>query len=152
LRARNPDGSKQALKTYTDAEGKFRRGNPGRPKGARHKTTLAIEALLDGQAEKLTETAIQMALGGDVTAMRLCLDRLAPAPKDRPIQIAMPRLAGVQDMTTATAAVVEAVTSGTITPSEGEAISKLIEVHRRAVELVDLDARLTRLEQQKGQA
>jgi hypothetical protein len=138
--------------TYTNADGKFRPGNPGRPKGSRHKTTLAIEALLAGQAEKLTEKAIQMALGGDVTAMRLCLDRLAPPPKDRPIQITMPRLAGVQDMTTATAAVVDAVTSGTITPSEGEAIAKLIEVHRRAVELVDLEARLARLEQQKGQA
>jgi hypothetical protein len=139
-------------KAYTDGRGKFRPGNPGRPKGSRHKTTLAIEALLAGQAEKLTEKAIQMALGGDVTAMRLCLDRLAPPPKDRPIQIAMPRLAGVQDMTTATAAVVDAVSSGAITPSEGEAISKLIEVHRRAVELVDLEARLARLEQQKGQA
>jgi hypothetical protein len=41
--------------------------------------------LLEGQAEKLTEKAIQMALAGDVTAMRLCLKRLAPAPKDRPI-------------------------------------------------------------------
>jgi hypothetical protein len=137
---------------YTGGCGKFRPGNPGRPKGARHKTTLAIEALLDGQAEKLTEKAIQMALSGDVTAMRLCLDRLAPAPKDRPIQIAMPHLAGLQDMTVATAAVVDAVTSGTITPSEGEAIAKLIEVHRRTVELVDIEARLARLEQQKGQA
>ena len=137
-------------KPYTDAHGKFRPGNPGRPKGARHKTTLAIEALLDGQAEKLTEKAIQMALAGDVTAMRLCLDRLAPPPKDRPIQIAMPRLAGLQDMTIATAAVVDAVTSGTITPSEGEAIAKLIETHRRAVELVDLETRLTRLEQREG--
>ena len=107
--------------------------------------------MLEGQAEKLTET-IQMALGGDVTAMRLCLDRLAPPPKDGPIQIALPRLAGLQDMTIATAAVVGAVASGTITPREGEAIAKLIEVHRRAVELVDIEARLARLEQQKGQA
>src|SRR5262247_2805958 len=91
-------------KPYTDGRGKFRPGNPGRPKGARHKTTLAIEALLEGQAEKLTEKAIRMALGGDVTAMRLCLDRLAPPPKDRPIQIAMPSLVSVLDMTIATAA------------------------------------------------
>ena len=139
-----------APNTYTGARGRFRPGNPGRPKGARHKTTLAIEAILEGQAEKLTEKAIQMALAGDVTAMRLCLDRLAPPPKDRPIQIAMPRLAGLQDMTIATAAVLDAVTSGTITPSEGEAIAKLIETHRRAVELVDLETRLTRLEQQEG--
>jgi hypothetical protein len=40
-----------AAKTYTDARGKFRPGNPGRPKGARHETTLAVEAILDGEAE-----------------------------------------------------------------------------------------------------
>ncbi|MBO0906525.1 hypothetical protein [Jiella sonneratiae] len=36
------------------ARGTFARGKPGRPRGARHKTTLAIEALLDGEAEELT--------------------------------------------------------------------------------------------------
>ena len=55
----------------------FQPGNPGRPKGARHKTTLAIETLLDGEAESLTRKAIEMAKGGDMTALRLCLDRIA---------------------------------------------------------------------------
>jgi hypothetical protein len=53
-------------------------------------------------------------------------------------------------MTIATAAVVDAVTSGTITPSEGEAIAKLIEIHRRPVELIDFETRLTRLEHRDG--
>ncbi len=49
-------------------------GNPaGKPKGARSAVTLAAEALLDGEAEALTRKAIDMALGGDATAMRLCL-------------------------------------------------------------------------------
>jgi hypothetical protein len=143
---------KYADKPWTGPDGKFKHGNPGKPKGTRHKVTQAIQELLDGQAEQLTEKAIAMALAGDVTAMRLCLDRLAPPPKDRPIKIAIPSLAGVQDLSTATAAVVEAVTTGTITPSEGEAISKLIEVHRRAVELVDLETRVAKLEQQRGTA
>ena len=42
---RNPDGT-------------FAAGNPGRPKGARHKVTRAVEALLEGQAEELTQSAI----------------------------------------------------------------------------------------------
>jgi|SRR3954449_9688629 hypothetical protein len=42
-------------------------GNPrGRPQGSRHKTTLAIDALLDGDAEKLTRKAIEMAMAGRV--------------------------------------------------------------------------------------
>jgi len=57
-------------------------GNPaGRPKGARSKTTLAVEALLEGQAEALTQKAIEKALEGDGVALRLCLERIAPAAK-----------------------------------------------------------------------
>jgi hypothetical protein len=55
---------------------KGRSGNPaGKPKGARHRATVAAEALLDGEAEGLTRKAIEMALAGDGTALRLCLDR-----------------------------------------------------------------------------
>jgi hypothetical protein len=43
----------------------FQPGNAGRPKGTRNKTTLALEALLDGEAEALTRKAIEMALTGD---------------------------------------------------------------------------------------
>lgn len=44
--------------------GRFRPGNAGRPKGARHKVSLAVEALLDGEAEGLTRKAIQLGLAG----------------------------------------------------------------------------------------
>jgi hypothetical protein len=36
--------------TYTDKAGKFASGNPGRPKGARHKVTRAVEALLEARS------------------------------------------------------------------------------------------------------
>ena len=54
---------------------RFKKGNPGRRPGSRNKATVAVEALLDGEAEKLTRKAIEMALAGDTVAMRLCLDR-----------------------------------------------------------------------------
>ncbi|MET8524060.1 DUF5681 domain-containing protein, partial [Nocardioides sp. NPDC004968] len=51
-------------------------GNPaGKPRGARHKVTLAIEALLEGEAGALTRKAIELGLAGDMTALRLCMDR-----------------------------------------------------------------------------
>jgi hypothetical protein len=59
---------KNVATSYTGVNGKFRPGNPGRPKGARHRTTLAIEAILDGEAEALTRTAIELAKAGDTTA------------------------------------------------------------------------------------
>lgn len=59
-------------------------GNPkGRPKGARNKTTTMAEALLEGQAEALVQKLVSMALEGNITALRLCLERLIP-PKRAP--------------------------------------------------------------------
>ena len=61
------------VKTVKKQVGRFqkgRSGNPnGRPKGSRNVATLACEALLDGQAEALTQKAIQMALAGDPVAL-----------------------------------------------------------------------------------
>src|SRR5260370_33248870 len=66
-------------------------GNPaGRPMGARHKATVAAEALLDGEAEALTRKAVEMALAGDGTALRLCLDRILPPRRERPVRVTTP--------------------------------------------------------------
>jgi len=141
---------KYAEKPWTGPDGKFKPGNPGKPKGTRHKTTLAIEAILDGEAEALTRKAIELAKAGDTTALRLCLERLAPPRKDRPVKLTLPPLERPEDAMTATAALVQAVATSELTPSEAETVGKLLETHRRVTELVDVEARLTRLEQQKG--
>jgi Family of unknown function (DUF5681) len=59
-------------------------GNPaGKPKGARNRSTIAAELLLEGEARALTRKAIELGLAGDTTALRLCLERLVPPRKDR---------------------------------------------------------------------
>ena len=68
-----------------NTDGKFTDGNGGRPKGSRNKATIAIDSLLEGQAEALTQTAISKALDGDSIALRLCMDRIAPPMKDKPV-------------------------------------------------------------------
>src|SRR3954470_4336254 len=127
-------------------------GNPaGKPKGARHRATLAAEALLDGEVEALTRKAIEMALAGDTVAMRLCLERIMPARKDRPVHFTLPKLETAADALTATAALVEAVAAGQLTPSEAAELSKLVEGFGKAFELHDFQQRLERLEAaQKG--
>lgn len=66
-------------------QGKFKpgqSGNPaGKPKGTKNKITQAAMILLEGEAEALTRKAINLALEGDVTALRLCLERIAPSLK-----------------------------------------------------------------------
>src|SRR3954453_3409231 len=113
----------------------FQPGNPGKPKGARHKTTLAIDALLDGEAEKLTRKAIAMALGGDTVAMRLCLDRLAPPRRDRPVPFSLPKIETAADAKAGGAAILQAVADGELTPSEAADLSKLLEGFTRVIEV-----------------
>ena len=102
-------------------------GNPdGRPKGSRNKTTLAVEALLEGEAEALTRKAIERALDGDVTALRLCLDRLSPPRRDRPAPFDMPSLKEAADARDAFAAIIAATAEGDLTPGEAAALAKLV--------------------------
>jgi hypothetical protein len=103
-------------------------GNPaGKPKGARNRSTLAAEALLDGEAEKLTRKAIDMALAGDVVALKLCMERILPPRKDRLVQFDMPSLESAPDAQGALPALIRAVSEGRITPNEAGTILELVE-------------------------
>jgi hypothetical protein len=63
---------------------KSRSGNPtGRPRGCRNRSTLAAQLLLQGEAEALTRKAVELALGGDPMALRLCIDRLIAPHRER---------------------------------------------------------------------
>ena len=124
----------------------FESGNPGRAKGARHKVTLAVEALLEGEHEALTRKAIDKALAGDTTALRLCLDRIAPPRKDAPISMSLPLVESAEDSLRASSAVLAAVASGEVTPDEGGRIMALLTAHRAIVETADLARRLAALE------
>ncbi|MFT4795481.1 MAG: hypothetical protein ACJAVR_003795 [Paracoccaceae bacterium] len=75
-----------------DRRGRFGTGNSGRPRGARHKTTQAVLTLMEGEGEALGRKAVELAMAGDRVALRLCLDRIAPAPKDAPVSFALPSL------------------------------------------------------------
>ena len=137
-------------KNATNTRGKpFEPGNSGRPRGARHKTTLAIEALLDGQHEALTQKAIEKALEGDTVALRLCLDRLAPARKDGPLSLTLPLVRSAADAVAASSAVLEAVAAGDVTPGEAGAVMALLTAHKSIIEAGDRENRITALEAKK---
>ncbi len=127
----------------------FQKGNPGRPKGARNKATMAVEALLDGQAETLTRKAIEKALEGDLAALRLCLDRICPPRKDAPVALKMPPMNGAGDAATVMALVLTTVASGELTPTEGGAIAGLVETYRRTLETTEIERRIAALEKEQ---
>lgn len=129
-------------------DGTFAPGNKlgGSKKGSRHKTTLAVEALLQGEHEGLTRKAIEKALEGDVTALRLCLDRIAPPKKDSPVSFELPPIKTAEDAVTASSAILAAVSVGEVTPDEAGRVMALLTAHKTLVETCDLETRITALE------
>ena len=130
---RNPDGT-------------FASGNPGRPRGARHKVTQAIEAMLEGQQEALTQAAIDKALEGDVTALGLCLDRIAPARKDAPVSFTLPEIETAEDAAKAARAILKAIAEGDVTPLEAATVMAVVEQFRRTLETTEIERRIVALE------
>jgi hypothetical protein len=113
---------------------KGRSGNPaGRQTGSRNKVTLGAAAFLAGESEGVTRRAVELALAGDPTAMRLCLERILPPCRERTVKFALPPLESAptgqspwgkaHDIAAAMKAVTSALASGAITPGEAERIA-----------------------------
>jgi hypothetical protein len=122
-------------------------GNPaGKPRGARHKATLAAEVLFDGEAEGLTRKAIELALGGDAMALRLCLERILPVRRERPVHFDLPPLQSAADAGAGLAAITAAVAAGELTPGEARELAQLVDAFVKALERTDFEQRLRVLE------
>jgi len=134
------------MKNGRNTAGQFSAGNSGRPRGSRNKATLAIESLLQGQAEALTQTALTKALEGDSVALRLCMDRIAPLPKDATVTFAMPTMSSALDASEAAGSVLKAVSEGELTPIEATRVMGLIDSYRRTLELTEIEELLLALE------
>jgi len=134
------------MKNGRNTAGQFSTGNSGRPRGSRNKATLAIESLLQGQAEALTQAAITKALEGDSVALRLCMDRIAPPPKDATVTFSMPIMSNAMDASVAAGSVLKAVSEGELTPIEATRVMGLIDSYRRTLELTEIEQRLQALE------
>jgi len=119
----------------------FERGRSGNPAGRRagslNKTTEAAAALLAGESEALTRKAVELALGGDPTAMRLCIERVLPACRERTVNFALPPIESAADITAAMKAVTSALADGAITPGEAATIAAVVDTlsgrSRRAI-------------------
>src|SRR3989442_7335132 len=107
-------------------------GNPaGRPRGSRNRTALLMENLLSYEAEAIGRKAVEMAIKGDMAAIRLCMDRLAPPRKEEPIAVELPPLQKPADSVAAAATLVAAV------PGEGREASRAAQVHPGIPGLLD---------------
>lgn len=142
--------NKSPVNTGRKQDGTFKpgqSGNPaGKPKGTKHKTTQAAMVLLDGEAEALTRKAIELALGGDVTALRLCLDRFAPSLKSTApmVNLDMPP---PNSLTETAKAFVGAAANGEMPPDIAAQLVSAVASVARVEEMESIKERLQSLEQ-----
>jgi hypothetical protein len=125
----------------------FKPGNPGRPPGSRNKTTLIAELLAEGQAEQLVQKVLELAQAGDVSCLKMMLDRLWPARKGQPVNVVMPPIKTSQDLIPAIRSIWEGIREGRLTPEEAGVLSIVMDRSIQAIELHNIIKRIATLEE-----
>src|ERR1039457_3197702 len=127
-------------------------GNPaGRPVGSRNQSTVFVEQLFLPHQEAPVEKTIELALKGDPFALRLCLERLYPVPKERRIDLPLPEVRNAAEATAALSTILTGVGEGQITPGEGAVLAEIVETQQRLVEAGNAEQSRKELEQQGKQ-
>jgi hypothetical protein len=123
-------------------------GNPaGKPKGAKDKRT-ALRALIEPQAAALVQKAVDMALAGDTTALRICLERIIPPLKTMDRLVSLDLLgASLADQGRA---VLNAVSAANITPGEAATLMQAVAGQARIIEVTELLTRIEALEEKQN--
>jgi hypothetical protein len=141
------------LPTGRDAQGRFAPGNPGKQPGTRHRVTIAIEALMEGQWETLSKTAVAMALRGDTAAMRLCMERIAPQRRGTTVEIPdFPEIKSAADVPKALAALIAAVAAGLLSANEAKPLADLFTAYTTAVDVIDTAAEVAEIKRMQEEA
>ncbi len=101
----------------------------------------------DEDVTAIVERLVRLARGGDLEAIKLIISRLVPPAKDKPVSLTLPKLAGSQELLEASAQVVLELAEGRLTPEEAKSVAAVLEVHRKTIELTEIERRLAALEE-----
>jgi F0F1-type ATP synthase gamma subunit len=124
-------------------------GNPtGRPRGVLNQATVLAQELLAARVQSIAGKLIELAEGGDMRAIRVCMDRLVPAIKDQPIAVELPPIEKPADSVAAAAAIAAAVAAGELTAAEAARLAKVVDVYVHALDSKGFDERLGKLEKE----
>jgi len=119
----------------------------GRPQGSRNKPKAPGQTLLDEYVLPLMGKCISMAMQGDRSAMRMCMERVNPTRQGASIRMSLPAIKTAGDIDNAAEKVTQAVRRGNITPAEGGIMMNLLESRSRVIEKVKTESRLEKLEE-----
>ncbi|WP_417667640.1 DUF5681 domain-containing protein [Pseudidiomarina sp.] len=128
-------------------QGRFKKGSSGNPQGRPRKATTELEKALRKHGAELADKLIALALDGDTTALKICIDRIhAPLkPQSTPVQIAIPENAGMAETGRA---VLDAVARGELAPDQAGQMLAGLGTLARVIEVEELEKRIQALEEQ----
>jgi hypothetical protein len=100
-----------------------------------------------GRGRGLNPKAVEIALSGDPTALRLCLDRLIAPHRERLVRFALPPMRRPADLAAAMEAIASAVARGVRAPAEAPELAKVVDTFDTAIETRGFDSQLRELEE-----
>ena len=123
-------------------------GNPaGRPRGARNKRTLMAEEMLDRDGADIVDRLLRLAKGGDLAAIRMCIDRIFPRPRDAAASLELPPMTTAADAVAAMGAVMQGISDGDLSAHEGAQLAKVVAGFSQTISTARLEQRLDEIEQ-----
>jgi hypothetical protein len=113
-------------------------GNPaGRPRGARNRTTVLVESLIESDAEAFARQFVAQAKAGNARALALLMGVILPKRKGAPVEIDLPALKQASDAPVAIAAILAAVCAGELTPEEGTSLTRMVQAFLRVEQMAE---------------
>ncbi len=108
---------------------------------------MLAEKLMQDDARDIVRVVVEAAKGGDMTAARLVLERIAPVRKGRPVYFDLPPVNTVADIAAAIAALTTAMASGEVTPDEAATVASVLVSGRQTLETEELLRRVKAIEE-----
>lgn len=119
----------------------------GRPKGIQDKRT-ALKHLFALHAEALIAKVIELAMAGDVTALKICIDRVAAKAKSEHITFSLPfnDAKNVKELLDNNAAIIAAAADGKLSLEQAQIISEMLETRYKFIVSSEIEQRLKNIE------
>ena len=126
-------------------------GQSGNPKGKTPGSgeLQKLRAAIGKHVPEILDRLVEAAKGGDIQAARLLLDRLLPPVKatEQPVELPLPEGGSLTDQGRA---VLSAVACGELAPGQGAQLLAAIGSLSRVIEMDEMEARLTKLEEKQS--
>jgi hypothetical protein len=116
-----------------------------RPPGFRSHIPVMAERLTEKDASDISRAVVKAAKKGNMTAVRLIWDRI-PVGKGRPLRLELPEATTAKGVAAAVAVLIGLMSAGQVSPDEAATVAGVLEVRRRAIETMEIEARLAALE------